>query len=46
MAHTVNDPVQAYGEALLDDPERIGAVNALGLDETLFVRRGERRRKN
>ena len=42
----MNDPVQAYGEALLDDPERIGAVNALGLDETLFVRRGERRRKN
>ena len=44
--HTVNDAVQAYGEALLDDPERIGAVNALGLDETLFVRRGERHRKN
>lgn len=44
--HTVNDAVQAYGEALLDDPERIGEVNALGLDETLFVRRGERHRKH
>ena len=39
--HTVNDAVQAYGQALLDDPERIGDVNALGLDETLFVREGE-----
>ena len=44
--HTVNDAVQAYGEALLDDPERIGEVNALGLDETLFVRRGERHHKH
>ena len=44
--HTVNDAVQAYGQVLLDDPERIGVVNALGLDETLFVRRGERHRKN
>jgi transposase len=40
--HTVNDAVILYGEALLAaDTERIGAVSALGLDETLFVRRGQ-----
>ncbi len=39
--HTVNDTVIAYGEALVDDdPERIGQVTALGLDETLFCRLG------
>ncbi len=39
--HTVNDTVLAYGEALVDDdPGRIGAVDALGLDETLFFRKG------
>jgi hypothetical protein len=37
----VNDAVMAYGAALVDDdPERIGPVDALGLDETLFCRRG------
>ena len=41
--HTVNDAVVAYGEALLDaDVERVGEVDALGLDETLFVRQGPR----
>src|SRR6202035_3485275 len=40
--HTVNDTVVAYGTALIDHPERIAAtVAALGLDETLFCRRGE-----
>lgn len=40
--HTVNDAVIAYGAALIDgDPERIGAVHALALDETLFWRRGK-----
>ena len=39
--HTINDTVTAYGTALLDDPARIGQPAALGLDETLFVRRGE-----
>jgi transposase len=40
--HTVNDAVLAYGEALLEaDTERVGAVDALGLDETLFNRTGE-----
>lgn len=40
--HIVNDAVQAYGAALLDTDDRIGAVKALGLDETLFPRRGPR----
>lgn len=44
--HTVNDAVLAYGEALVDDdPDRIGAPTALGLDETLFVRIGPRHRQ-
>ena len=43
--HTVNNAVQAYGAPLVDDPARIGAANALGLDETLFVREGERNHK-
>lgn len=38
--HTVMNAVTAYGKILIDDPERIGAVNALGLDETLFARHG------
>ena len=44
--HTVNNAVQAYGAPLVDDPARIGAANALGLDETLFVREGERHHKH
>ena len=43
--HTVNDAVIAYGTALVDDPARIGAVTALGLDETLFGKRGKWRTK-
>ena len=43
--HTVNDAVIAYGSALVEDPHRIGDVTALGLDETLFCRRGPRRRQ-
>ena len=38
--HTVNDAVIAYGTALVDDPDRFGAVEALGLDEVLMVKRG------
>jgi len=38
--HTINDTVIAYGQALVDDPARIGPVDALGLDETLFARLG------
>jgi transposase len=42
--HTVNDAVIAYGSVLVDDPERFGDVTAVGLDETLAVRRGHYRR--
>ena len=38
--HTINDTVIAYGTALVDDPDRFGDVEALGLDETLFCRVG------
>jgi transposase len=38
--HTVNDAVIAYGTPLVEDSARIGAVDALGLDETLFCRQG------
>lgn len=38
--HTVNDTVVAYGRLLVDDPDRIGPVHAIGMDETLFVRAG------
>ena len=39
--HTVNKAVLCWGEALLAaDVERVGAVSALGLDETLFGREG------
>jgi hypothetical protein len=43
--HTVNDAVIAYGAKLVDDPDRIGQVTALGLDETLFGKRGKWRIK-
>lgn len=44
--HTVNDAVVSYGEALLAaDVDRVGAVDALGLDETLFFRKGPRHLK-
>lgn len=44
--HTVNDAVIAHGEALVDDPGRVGEPTALGLDETLFVRLGEFHRQH
>jgi len=45
--HTINDTVIAYGTALVDDdPDRIGVVTALGLDETLFVHEGPWRRQS
>jgi transposase len=43
--HTVNRAVIAYGLALVDDPERIGTVTTLGLDETAFVRTGPYRHR-
>ena len=39
--HPVMDAVVAVGEQLIDHPDRIGPVNALGLDETLFARVGK-----
>lgn len=39
--HTVNASVRRWGQALLDaDTKRVSQVSALGLDETLFCRRG------
>lgn len=38
--HTVKDALMAYGIPLVEDPDRIGEVTALGLDETVFCRRG------
>ena len=44
--HTINDTVLAYGTAVVDDdPDRIGTVTALGLDETLFTHEGRWRRQ-
>ncbi len=45
--HTVMDAVTVYGTALLAaDTSRTDGVTALGLDETLFVRRGARHTKS
>lgn len=41
--HTVNDAVIGYGALLVEHPDRIGAVTAIGLDETLFNRTGRYR---
>lgn len=38
--HTIMDAVIHFGTPLVDDPNRIGDVVALGLDETLFCRQG------
>ena len=43
--HTVNRAVIAYGLALVNDPDRIGPVTTLGLDETAFVRLGPYRHR-
>ena len=43
--HTVMDAVVIYGQPLIDDPHRFGAVTAVGLDETLFARVGPFRRQ-
>ena len=34
------DAVVHFGTPLIDDPNRYGLVDALGLDETLFCRQG------
>jgi len=38
--HTVMNAVTHYGAPLIKDPHRFAGVNALGLDEILFVREG------
>lgn len=43
--HTVNDAVMAFGQLLVDHPDRFGTVRAVGLDEGLMVRRGRWRRQ-
>ena len=44
--HTVSKEVNRWGEALLEaDRDRVGIVEALGLDETLFLRQGPWRRR-
>jgi transposase len=43
--HTVMDAVVVYGTPLIEDPHRFGAVDAVGLDETLFAREGPFRRQ-
>ena len=44
---TVNRAVISWGEALLNgDAGRVGRVTAVGLDETLFVRRGRWKRRS
>lgn len=41
--HAVRAVVVAVGKRLIDHPNRIGPVNALGLDATLFAKAGEQR---
>ena len=35
--HTVMNAVREYGQALIDDPERVGQVRGLGVDETTWL---------
>ena len=35
--HTVMNAVREYGEPLVDDPDRVGAVRQLGVDETTWL---------
>ena len=39
--HAVNDTILAYGQLLVDDPERIGPIQATGKDQTLSNRAGQ-----
>jgi len=39
--HTVMDAVNHHGRGLIEDPNRIGATTAVGLDEVLFCRDGK-----
>jgi hypothetical protein len=48
--HTINNTVLAYGTPRVEDPSRIGHLDALGLglglDETLFARLGRWRTRH
>ncbi len=35
--HTLMDAVTLWGEALIEDPERVGTTAAIGVDETSFL---------
>ena len=39
--HAVNDTIQAHGQLPVDDPERIGPIQATGKDQTLSNRAGQ-----
>ena len=43
--HTVMNAVVEHGRPLIDDPNRIGHVTAVGLDEVLFARLGRFRHR-
>lgn len=43
--HTVMNAVMVFGTPLIDDPNRIKQVTAVGLDETLFARSGRFRER-
>jgi transposase len=43
--HTAMGAVIEHGTPLVDDPDRLGAPSALGLDETSFLRAGPTRRR-
>ncbi len=36
--HTVMDAVREHGKPLVDDPDRVGVVAQLGVDETSWLR--------
>jgi hypothetical protein len=39
--HAIHDTTLAYGQLLIDDPERIGPIQATGKDQTPFNRLGQ-----
>ena len=41
--HAVNATMLAYGQLLVDDPERIGPIQATGMHQALFNRFGQYR---
>jgi transposase len=43
--HTVMDAVNRHGRVLIEDPDRIRETSAVGLDEILFSRHGQFRRR-